>query len=158
MKIGLSLAGAAFFAALLSSIDAQGKWNRPASADLQYIYSPISLCLFIFFFLPLFQPIINPSSHHRDFFFFLKKTWLSLSYGNNRLFVLKMWIKFDGLMCMVCGCSESGIWLPAHWLLFIVLFFYFFCFIPNLLVLLSSLWAHYRHCVLTVLNAFIYCH
>lgn len=158
MKIGLSLAGAAFFAALLSSIDAQGKWNRPASADLQYIYSPISLCLFIFFFLPLFQPIINPSSHHRDFFFFKKNLTFSVIWKEQTICtenVNKVWW-FD----------VYGMWLQWVWYLtscsltafYCLVFFYFFCFIPNLLVLLSSLWAHYRHCVLTVLNAFIYCH
>lgn len=44
MKIGLSLATAAFLAALLSSIDAQGKWNHLSAVYLSlHYYHTLSL-------------------------------------------------------------------------------------------------------------------
>lgn len=50
MKIGLSLATAALLAALLSSIDAQGKWNHLTAVYLILHYRTLSLELLLLFF------------------------------------------------------------------------------------------------------------
>ena len=93
MKIGLSLATAAFLAALLSSIDAQGKWNHLVSACIHIYYITLSLHLFPLFF-HLLPPLVDC-------------IMISLLLYVET-FVLISWIKL--LLCHV-----YGIWLCDFW-------------------------------------------